>query len=70
MAQTLRQYSDIINKKINISFFAPKKDIYAINAAVFPTKTLQLKNKIAHITNILRIKLLPENLKSNDKIIA
>lgn len=27
MAQTLRQYSDIVNKKINISFFAPKKDI-------------------------------------------
>lgn len=59
----------MINKKTNISFFAPKR-IYVINATVFPTKTLQLKNKLAPITNILRIKLLPENLKSNDKFIA
>lgn len=44
--------------------------MHVINATVFPKKTLQLKNKLAPITNILRIKLLPENLKSNDKIIA
>ncbi|KAH9631378.1 hypothetical protein HF086_012166 [Spodoptera exigua] len=68
-AQTLRQYTDIINENINIAFFVPKKDLcdkcHSFSNEKFPTDE-QINAHNIHMLN----KSTARDLKSKDKILS
>ena len=57
-AQTLRQYTDIINENMNIAFFVPKKDF-----CDFLLKNLEEKKQLFFVINMSKIRKLQENSK-------